>query len=98
MPRLQSLVLVCCALSACASTPLARFEFSRAAMGTEFRLVFFAPDGALAAAAAEAAFARITALDRALSDYDQESELSRLGARSDGGAPTAWLPVSSDLF
>jgi thiamine biosynthesis lipoprotein len=85
-------------LTACASTPLARFSFTRPAMGTEFRLEFFARGGEHAAAAAEAAFARIAALERALSDYDSESELARLGARADEGAPGAWLPVSSELF
>jgi thiamine biosynthesis lipoprotein len=98
VPRRPPFVLFCCALAACASAPLQRFEFARAAMGTEFHLSFFAPDAGRAAAAAEAAFARIAALDSALSDYDPESELSRLGARSDGGAPTAWIPVSAELF
>lgn len=67
-------------------------------MGTEFRLVFCAHDAGLAAAAAAAAFARIAALERVLSDYDPESELARLGARSDAGAPTPWIPVSPELF
>jgi thiamine biosynthesis lipoprotein len=85
-------------LGACASAPLRRFEHARPAMGTEFRLAFFARDGSLASAAAEAAFARIAELDRILSDYDAASELSRLGARSDEGPPGASIPVSRDLF
>jgi len=67
-------------------------------MGTEFRLALYAPDADRAGRAAAAAFARIHALDAALSDYQAESELSRLGARSDERAPTAWLPVSRELF
>jgi thiamine biosynthesis lipoprotein len=82
--------------SACRA-PLTRHEFARAAMGTEFRLVFFAPDAARAAHAAEAAFARIAALDAALSDYSPESELVRLGELSDGACPTAWTELSPDL-
>jgi len=85
-------------LGACASAPLERFEFARPAMGTEFRLVFFARDGARASIAAEAAFARIAALERVLSDYDPSSELARLGRRSDEGAPTESIPVSDELF
>jgi len=84
--------------AACRSTPLERFEFTRPAMGTEFRLAFFARDEEHASAAAEDAFARIAALDRTLSDYDPESELSRLSARSDEGALAAAIPVSEDLF
>ncbi|HVH06856.1 MAG TPA: FAD:protein FMN transferase, partial [Myxococcota bacterium] len=75
------------AFAACRA-PLARFEHARPAMGTEFRVVLFARDEAAARAAADAAFARIAELERALSDYDPESELSRLGARSDALAPT----------
>lgn len=85
-------------LAACVGAPLERFAFTRPAMGTEFRLEFFARDGAQAEAAAEAAFARIAALERVLSDYDPESELARLGARSDEDAPGEWIPVSSELF
>jgi len=85
-------------LPGCASRALERFEFSRPAMGTEFRIVLHAPDAERARRAAEAAFARIEALDRTLSDYKPESELSRLGARSDGPEAAAWTPVSEDLF
>lgn len=67
-------------------------------MGTEFRLVFYAADGERAVEAARAAFARIAALDRALSDYDSESELSRLGRSSDGPGPAPWVALSDDLF
>jgi thiamine biosynthesis lipoprotein len=60
--------------------------------------VLFAPERACADAAAAAAFERLRELDRRLSDYDPESELSRLGARSDDGAPTPPVPLSDDLF
>jgi thiamine biosynthesis lipoprotein len=66
-------------------------------MGTEFRIVLYAADETSAERAAEAAFARIAALDAALSDYRPESELSRLGASSDGQVPSAWVALSPDL-
>lgn len=81
-----------------ADDELQRFEFARPAMGTLFRVLLYAPDEACAAAAAEAAFARIAALDRVLSDYDPESELVRLGARSDEAAPTPPITLSPELF
>ena len=56
-------------------------------MGTEFRVVLFARDEGSARAAADAAFARIAELERALSDYDPRSELSLLGASASERAP-----------
>lgn len=85
------------ALQAC-QAPVRRFEFAETAMGTEFRLVFYASDAERAGAAARAAFARIEALDQALSDYDPESELSRLGRSSDGPGPAPWVELSEDLW
>ncbi len=74
-----------------------RFEFERAAMGTTFRIVLYAEDGERARRAAEAAFDRIQELDRTLSDWQPDSELSRLCAQSDAG-PSGPIPVSEDLF
>lgn len=74
-----------------------RFEWSRPAMGTTFRIVMHAFDEATAVAAADAAFARIDALESLLSDYDEASELSRLGARSDT-EPGVPVPVGDDLW
>jgi thiamine biosynthesis lipoprotein len=67
-------------------------------MGTVFRIVLFAPDEGDARAAAEEAFARIRELDEKLSDYDRESELSRLCARAAESAPTPAVEVSADLI
>lgn len=75
-----------------------RFELARPAMGTEFRVLVYAADEARARTAAEAAFACIHALDARLSDYDASSELSRLGARSDAGAPTEPVALSDELY
>ena len=87
----------------CAAVPehlagLERFEYERPLMGTSFRLVFYASAEDTAAEAAQATFLRLEELDALLSDYDPESELSRLGAASDGGAPTDWIPLSDELY
>ncbi|HEX6883338.1 MAG TPA: FAD:protein FMN transferase [Planctomycetota bacterium] len=95
MPR-ASLLLLGLLACACAG-PLERVERARPAMGTEFRVVVYAGDRARAEAAAEAALARVQDLDRCLSDYDDASELARLGAASDAGAPTGWIALSDDL-
>lgn len=66
-------------------------------MGTLFRIVAYGAEAERVRVAADAAFARVAALDAALSDWDEASELSRLSAASAGG-PTAPIPVSEDLF
>jgi thiamine biosynthesis lipoprotein len=71
-----------------------RFEFSEPHMGTQVRVVLYAPDAALARAAAAQAFARIAALDSVMSDYRDDSELMALCRRA-GRGPVA---VSDDLF
>lgn len=77
-----------------ADAPLQRYEFVAPHMGTLFKIVLYAAEAAPAQAAADRAFARIGALDRAMSDYDPDSELSRL-CRQPPGRPT---PVSVDLL
>ncbi|WP_246196120.1 exo-beta-N-acetylmuramidase NamZ domain-containing protein [Aquisphaera giovannonii] len=63
-------------------------------MGCSFKLVLYSTGAGEARSASRAAFDRIAALDACLSDYDADSELSRLGLRS-GGPP---VPVGADLF
>ena len=67
-------------------------------MGTIFQLLIWAGDQKAADAAAEAAWDRIDQLNRALSDYDPDSELNRLCRRTDSGAMTEPLHVSDDLY
>lgn len=74
---------------------LHRFEFTHAQMGTEFRLVFYAPDSASATAAARAAFDRVDTLNAIMSDYWPESELMRLCDRAGSGEKVS---VSADLW
>lgn len=64
-------------------------------MGIPFRIVLYAPDKNSADAAAEAAFARIQQLNDILSDYDTDSELSRLSQTAGSGKV---VRVSDDLW
>jgi len=75
-------------------TALTRFEFSQPYMGTQFRVVVYAPDAAAASRASTAAFKRIAAVDNTMSDYNPGSELMSLCRRA-GGRP---VRVSEDLF
>lgn len=70
-----------------------RFIFEKAEMGVPFRITLYAADEAAARAATDAAFERVEVLNSILSDYDPDSELSRL-ARTSGRA----IPVSRDLW
>ena len=74
--------------------PLRRFEQSQIHMGTQFRVVFYAPDEAVATIAFRDAFARVAELDARMSDYRDDSELTLL-SQSSGGDP---VKVSDDLW
>jgi len=90
-------MLFACMLVSCRASDaahLARFEYARISMGVEACVALYAENESAALDAARAAFERIDELDRELSDYMPESELSRLSARS-GGAP---VEVSDDLI
>ncbi len=73
---------------------LTRFEFSETHMGSSFKIVLYTADEPSARRASAAAFARIAALDSALSDYQPDSELMRLCEKA-GGPPVS---ISADLF
>lgn len=62
-------------------------------MGVEARIVLYARDHNSAFHAAQAAYARIEALEQSFSDYRSSSELMRLCAR-----PHEWMSVSDDLW
>ena len=64
-------------------------------MGVPFRIVLYTPDAVTAEHAARAAFQRISQLNDILSDYDTDSELSRLSRTSGEGRSVA---VSPDLW
>jgi thiamine biosynthesis lipoprotein len=63
-------------------------------MGTLFTITLYAPDAASAKSAGDAAFAKIAALDRMMTDYDPESELMQL-CQKPVGQP---VRVSDELF
>ena len=71
-----------------------RFEYEETHMASPFHIVLYSNDAAAARRASRAAFDRIEALNAVLSDYDPESELSRL-SQSAGKAP---VRVGADLF
>ena len=91
------LLIVLSFLAGCATPrrPLSRYEFTQPQMGVPFRIVLYAPDQPDANRAAAAAFARIRQLNDTLSDYDTDSELSRLSQTSGQGLV---VPVSEDLW
>jgi len=74
--------------------PLQRFEAVEPHMGTLVRVTVYTRDEASARDAFRAAFDRIAALDRILSDYRDDSELNAV-ARTAVRRP---VPVSDDLF
>lgn len=76
-------------------TPLARYEFQRPQMGLPFRIVLYARDAQTATNVAEAVWSRIAELNSILSDYDDNSELSRL-SRTGGSGQKVFL--SWDLW
>lgn len=70
-----------------------RHEFTQVHMGLPVRIVLHAASEVEARAAATAAFDRIAALDRMMSDYRDDSELRAVERRAG-----AWAPVSPELF
>ncbi len=75
--------------------PLQRFESVQPQMGVPFKILLYAPDESTANQAFEAAFSHIKALNQILSDYDPDSELSRL---SQSSPAEQGVPVSPDLW
>ena len=75
--------------------PLYRYEFQRPEMGVPFRVVLYAWNPALAKVAATEALDRVRALNGVFSDYELESEVSRL---RETAATDQWVPVSETLW
>jgi FAD:protein FMN transferase len=72
-----------------------RFEFQQPEMGVPFRIVLYAPSQNAAEGAAAAAFQRIKQLNDIMTDYDSDSELSRLSQTS---GQDQEVRVSPDLW
>src|SRR5689334_11105469 len=90
-----SILLAWLALAAIPAEQSARYSQRAVHMGVEFEIVLYAPSEAAAKKAMTAAFARVAELDKRLSDYDPESELSRLSAASPTAEP---VKVSEDMW
>ena len=84
----------------CANRPpakpetLERYTFERPQMGLPFRVIVYTRDAGEAAQAADAVWTRIAELNASLSDYEAESELSRLSRTGGSGR---WIPLGPDL-
>ncbi|MEX2114268.1 MAG: FAD:protein FMN transferase [Pirellulales bacterium] len=78
-----------------ADSKLMRFESAQPQMGVPFTIILYAANETAANGAFEAAFARIAELNGMLSDYDPQSELSRLSRTAPA---TRGVPVSDDLW
>ena len=87
--------LLFAALARSSAFALERFVYERAEMGVPFRISLYAANETVAQTAAEAAFDRVTVLNSIFSDYDSDTELSRLSHSSGQGKQ---VPVSSDLW
>jgi thiamine biosynthesis lipoprotein len=72
-----------------------RFAYEKAEMGLPVRVTLYAPDEDAARAAADRAFARVEALNAVFSDYDSDSELSRLSDSAGSGRAVA---VGAELW
>ncbi len=88
-----------------------RHEFDSVQMGVPVRVVLYSENADVASEAAQKAFKTIERLNAVMSDYDSDSELSRLGAASNDiridnsiqafdvpGPPRVGVRVSDDLF
>jgi thiamine biosynthesis lipoprotein len=98
-----SLMLICAVLSVlvplipegiAAEPQLSRFQRTQIHMGMSFGIVLYASDESAANRAFTAAFARIEALNGIFSDYDTDSEVSRLCDLAPTKQP---VPVSIEL-
>ena len=72
-----------------------RFEFSEVHMGVPVKIALYTADVKAANRAAQAVYARFAELNRIMSDYDPESELSQLSHSSPHDQPVA---VSGPLW
>jgi thiamine biosynthesis lipoprotein len=95
-PTLASLIALLLTAFCCrADEPtVTRHAFTQPHMGTQFKIIVYAADEDAATKAVEAAYERIAALDRTMSDYRSTSELMRLCKKA-GGDP---VKVSNELF
>jgi thiamine biosynthesis lipoprotein len=81
-----------CLWNGCAQGEETRYAYEKAEMGLPVRVTLYAPDEPTARAAADRAFARVEALNAVFSDYDSDSELSRLSDTAGSGTAVSVGP------
>ena len=74
---------------------LEKYAFEKAEMGVPFRITLYAASEETAKRASEAGFARVEALNRIFSDYEDDTELVRLSHSSGSGQA---VKVSDELW
>ncbi len=92
MLRLAALLVLALATAALAEPQ--KFAFEKAEMGIRFTVTLFAEKEDLAKQAADAAFARIAAINHIFSDYEDDSELALLSRTGGSGKK---VPLSPEL-
>lgn len=90
-----SLTTLGCRTTSDDPSALRRFEYTQPQMGLPFRIVLYTTNKTAADAAGGSAFARIAQLNDIMSDYDTDSELSRLSRTAGEGQA---IPLSPDLW
>ena len=91
---LAILLFMACSTLSRHTEDLQRYEFSEPQMDLPFRIVVYAGDKPTAEAAARAAFDRLKQLNDIFSDYEDDSELSRLSQTAGSGQA---VKVSDEL-
>ncbi len=87
--------LFCGSRAALGEDSLQKFVFEKAEMGVPFRITLYAVNEAKAKRAADDGFARVAALNQIFSDYEDDSELTRLSRTSGQGRA---VKVSDELW
>jgi|SRR5579871_1193390 len=77
---------------------LQQFTYQQPKMGTVFQIILYCDDEKVADAAADAAWNRVDQLNDIFSDYDPNSELSKLSRLTDNGPMAAPVDVSQDMW
>jgi len=95
MKKLLLLLSFLALLADLCAQPPRKFSFQQPKMGSLFTIQLYGSDSLAASNAAAEAFAITDSLNASFSDYDENSELSRLSRAAGSGR---WVPVSPDLF
>ncbi|MEX1012021.1 MAG: FAD:protein FMN transferase [Balneolaceae bacterium] len=97
MQRVSRFILLAVLAAGCqgGEKELQRFDYEEPHMGALFRISLYAESRTIADETARDAFTRIDELNRILSDYSDESELSRLNRTAGSGE---FVSVSHELY